>query len=188
MFCPKCGKEASGKFCPNCGATLDGAQPNVEKPTVSGGSLPMNYHTILSTLGCFLLGAVMVLFGILYLTGVMGSVEGVPASWVYRLYPGFKVIDIIVGILLCLLGIVAVISRGRLAAMQWKGVSAVTGCMVALFLLMLLDPFICSISVKYAKFFELASVFEFILIILFGVIAVASVLYYKKRKHLFSAN
>ncbi|MBR4132427.1 MAG: hypothetical protein IKT99_05565 [Oscillospiraceae bacterium] len=174
MRCPNCSAEITDKdiICLSCGCE-----------TVSG--LSMRWHLFLVHIALWVVGACLVLLGILLLSGMQYLAQGMAPGAVYGQFVALNIIDVVYGIVLILLGVLCIITRFRLNAFRKNGPRTlyVTHALIAL--CTVAYSILSSIAVgtpasRLVGFAEIGSLAGMIL----GVYL--HVLYYKKRDYLFN--
>lgn len=199
MFCPNCGKnlEEGKAFCPNCGAAVaennqqpfqPQVQPSVQAydytPQTNIAERPMKWFKFLIYFALFASAVVNFFSGISFITGTQTSnlAGGYGAGFVYAIFGGLKVLDIIVGILSFGMVALAIYVRFQLAGYKKDGPK------------MLLGMYAIQLAINLIYYFGLLIILGFdgtILSSLIGTIIgsvimiVLNKIYFDKRKDLF---
>ena len=131
MFCRKCGAaiEDNASFCSACGASInaesttqyDDQQPQFNQEPIN--LLGMKWYKFLIYFALFASAVFNFVSGIRLVTG---SVYGGSASYVYALFGGLQAIDVVVGLLTCVLAGLAIYTRFRLAGYYANGPKLMT--------------------------------------------------------------
>ena len=190
MYCPNCRATLpeGTQFCPGCGtriasqqqAPLYQAQPYAQPGYVTP-ELPMNWYKFLIYFGLFASGVLNVINGILMLTG--GHYNGA-AEFVYSVFDGLQVLDILVGLMSIGCGAFAIYTRFRLSGFCKNGPAMLTYVYIAGAVVSVVYLFGLMLIMEEA--FELVDISSYIGSLAISVAMIfANKAYFDKRKHLF---
>ena len=177
-FCTKCGSQMSEgqTVCPACGAAqgASGSQPD----------MPMKWYKFLIYFALFAGAVINGIAGILYLTGkIYDFAAGDGASaLMYMFFGSLRIVDVIYGIALIGLAIIAVMTRQKLAGYSADGPK------------MLMTYYVLStaVSVVYALLASIVTGQNFfsgsvLLSIIVSIVMIfLNKVYFEKRAHLFN--
>lgn len=214
MLCPNCGTDVSsaGRFCPNCGTPLQVAkpamdtapqqqyqppqypQPQYQQPPYQQPYQPMqaaapqmNWYKFLIYFALFAGAVVNAVNAIRFLTGLVNG-SSAEAQWLYAIFPGWKTVDIIVGLLLLVLVAFSIYTRFRLSGYYKNGPLCLylTYGLAALSNIVYLLGVALVISGTGISMTDLEIVPTIVSIIVSIVMIVINVVYFNKRKQLFN--
>ncbi|MGM9536733.1 MAG: zinc ribbon domain-containing protein [Candidatus Onthomonas sp.] len=112
--CPVCGTTLGPQddHCPNCGAI----SPSGMQGQPSGQAYPMKWFKFIIYFQLFLSAITSLISGVSCLTGANYSTTGlVTPEEVYSTFPGLRVVDLIVGVGVLVLAVLAIVVRQKLA-------------------------------------------------------------------------
>lgn len=173
MRCPNCSDEISDAnvICLSCGCE-----------TISG--LPMRWHLLLVHAVLWIAAVGLMLMGILILVGMQYLVRGLAPGAVYGSFVALNIIDVVYGVVLILLGVLCIFTRGWLAAFRRKGLFALYFVYAAVIVCSVLYSVLSSwaVGTPANRLFGLT---ELAPLIGMAVGVALNVFYYKKRDFLF---
>ena len=196
-FCPNCGNSLVGNTTEQAGAAgnYSGEYPTQQPvqqqqpmpqgyPVQQQPALPMKWYKFLIYFALFAGGILNFIQGINYITGDVYAAQSnlqVTAETVYSFYGnGLKVVDILFGVLLMLLGVFQIFTRFQLARYKKKAplyINIVYGAMAGIeFLYFILTK---CVGVDATLSTVIAGG------IAYSIVFLCNYVYFKKRKHLF---
>ena len=213
--CPRCGTSCGDAqaFCPRCGTKLPAAQPSYGQRPPPGPQRPqgrspygpgpqppygqqsyvgMGWFKFLIYFWLFAFGIAYILFGIAMLAGNghYESVYGVAvnvSSLYYYSFPSLKIVDIIYGIFLILVGGDAIFARMQLAAYRAYGIkhlkNTLTTAIAVNVIYMVVAAIIFGGMTEYLSAFFATPVSMVIVVVI--ILAINSS-YFRKRAYMFS--
>ena len=210
MLCPNCGTDVSnaGRFCPNCGAPVpaNGAapqpqyqqpqyqQPQYQQPQYQQPYQPtqpaapqMNWYKFLIYFALFAGALLNLVNAIRFLTGSING-SSYEADLLYAVFPSWKTLDIIVGLLLLVTAAFAIYTRFRLSGYYKNGPTCLflTYGLGALINVIYLVGAAVIISDTMFSITDLEIVPTVTSIVVSIVMIVINVVYFNKRKQLFN--
>ncbi len=131
-FCPRCGTAIQNQgqpFCPNCGQPLQNQPPQGQTPPfqqnfgMQAQALPMKWFKFLIYFALFASAALSLFQGIGYVTGeIYNWFDKGSSDLVYGILgDGLKTLDVIFGIILIGIAVLAIYTRFRLANFKKNG-------------------------------------------------------------------
>jgi len=113
MRCQNCGTMMNecGSRCLNCGAAIGDSNP----------AYPMKWFKFLTKIALRFGGILMLLLSMAILLGIPYSLSGSDATLVYSQVPLLMIVDTILGILCCGLGVLYLVTRVRLLRFRKSG-------------------------------------------------------------------
>ena len=205
MLCPNCGTDVSnaGRFCPNCGAPVpaNGAapqpqyqqsqyqQPQYQQPyqPMQPAAPQMNWYKFLIYFALFAGAVLNLVNAIRFLTGSING-SSYEADLLYAMFPSWKTLDIIVGLLLLVTAAFAIYTRFRLSGYYKNG----PACLYLTYGLAALSNVVYLIGVSLVISgvgisLTAADIVPTVTSIAVSVVMiVVNVVYFNKRKHLFN--
>lgn len=186
MFCPKCGKQIDyeTKFCMDCGTELNSADSQQSQPPVLQQELKMGWFKFLIYFSLFASAVLNLISGISFLTGSRyGGKED--AELVYETFEKLKTLDMIMGVLCIILGVLALITRFRLAKFRKDGPLTLAILYIATSIVNIIY-IISFVSIIPSFITEQMDFTSTITSIIVGIVMIfVNAIYFKKRKHLF---
>lgn len=195
-FCKNCGKDIPNpdqKFCPNCGTPVQAETP-VYQPSESYNSgisipsdRPMKWYKFLIYFSLFASAVLNVINGFQYLTGsIWETLSGgyTNADAMYRIYEGLQFADIVFGAGLIGLGVLAIVTRNKLARFEAKGPELLNllylGALILSVAYVILVSMICNIDIG-----DMLEGSNIVSIVVSLAMVVANKKYFENRRDLF---
>ncbi len=191
MFCRYCGAEISenAKFCVSCGSPVE-AQP-VQATYVGDDGLvqpapKMKWFKFVINFSLWAGAILNFLNGIMTMTGMQYEAAEIgPAEEVYELFDGLKTVDVLYGALMIVLAVYMIITRFRLAG-YYKNGPAMFISTYAIALVINIVYMFSAMSVLDAGINDISTSDLWVNMVMQLVMIVLNIIYFKKRKHLFT--
>lgn len=182
-YCPQCGEPIENETtltCPRCGASLSDGN-GAEVPVAESSARPMKWYKFLIYFLLWFSAVLNFVTGILTATGLIYNMEtGVTAEQIYNFFGiALRIHDIIFGLLLIVIAVIAVTARQHLKAFKKTGPKLLYTIYIIDLALSIIQPLFSGVVVGTTITIDWTS--------LAGSVAIlaANITYFKKREHLF---
>ena len=190
MKCPQCQNEfpvtnQANRLCPFCGLAAEPVNILQTEPSVVQTHYPMKWYKFLIYFALFASAVLNTMSGISYMLGTIhGDILFIGS--IYESYPALRIVDIVYGLLLIGVAIMAIYTRLQLAYYREKGPMCLYILYSATMALTVISFVSTSLVVQGANYTMLTLLYDTIpSLVVSAVTLVLNIVYFRKRKELF---